>query len=173
MISRVIWRHHFSLVGKMPAVVMQFVSHPRPGSDLATILQLAKDGATLWRKHGASLKLGARLIPPAPGLPRYGHFIPPRDGAEAPPDPDPLRRRTVPPAPPACHPDAASSPTTASRAHPASSTTNSDAHRGGRRRSDPVPAQRVRRRARNARLFARPPHSAIEHQCRDRFFERS
>ncbi|TFV45942.1 hypothetical protein E4K65_22980 [Bradyrhizobium niftali] len=82
MTNRVIWRHHFSLVGKMPAVVMQFVSHPRPGSDLATILQLAKDGATLWRKHGASLKLGARLIPPAPGLPRYGHFIPPRDGAD-------------------------------------------------------------------------------------------
>ncbi|WP_396604636.1 hypothetical protein ACFLEY_11180 [Bradyrhizobium sp. YCK136] len=39
----------------MPAVVMQFVSHPRPGSDLATILQLAKDGATLWKKHGADV----------------------------------------------------------------------------------------------------------------------
>ena len=50
----------------MLAVIMQFVSHPRPGRDLATILQLAKDGATLWRKHGASLKLGARLIPPRP-----------------------------------------------------------------------------------------------------------
>jgi hypothetical protein len=36
----------------MPAVVMQFVSHPRPGSDLATILQLAKDGDTLEKARG-------------------------------------------------------------------------------------------------------------------------
>jgi len=39
----------------MPAVVMQFVSHPKPGSDLATVLQLAKDGAVLWRNHGADV----------------------------------------------------------------------------------------------------------------------
>src|SRR5215467_12376051 len=44
-----------SMEGKMPAVVMQFVSHPKPGSDLATVLQLAKDGAVLWRKHGADV----------------------------------------------------------------------------------------------------------------------
>ncbi|WP_246786645.1 hypothetical protein [Bradyrhizobium sp. USDA 3458] len=41
--------------GKMPAVIMQFVSHPRTGSDLATIPPLAKDGASLWRKHGADV----------------------------------------------------------------------------------------------------------------------
>jgi hypothetical protein len=51
----VVWRHILSMEGKMPAVVMQFVSHPKPGSDLATILQLAKDGAVLWRKHGADV----------------------------------------------------------------------------------------------------------------------
>ena len=39
----------------MPAVVIQFVSHPRPGSDLTTVLQLAKDAAVLWRKHGADV----------------------------------------------------------------------------------------------------------------------
>ena len=42
----------------MPAVVMQFVSHPRPGSDLATVIQLAKDAAALWRKHGADVAIG-------------------------------------------------------------------------------------------------------------------
>jgi len=39
----------------MPAVVAQFVSHPKPGSDLATVIQLAKDAAVLWRKHGADV----------------------------------------------------------------------------------------------------------------------
>lgn len=39
----------------MPAVVLQFVSHPKPGGDLATVIQLAKDGAVLWRKHGAEV----------------------------------------------------------------------------------------------------------------------
>ena len=43
----------------MPAVVMQFVSHPRPGSDLATVIQLAKDAAALWRKHGADVSYWA------------------------------------------------------------------------------------------------------------------
>ena len=39
----------------MPAVVMQFVSHPQPGSDLATVVELAKEAAVLWRKHGADV----------------------------------------------------------------------------------------------------------------------
>ena len=39
----------------MPGVVLQFVSHPRPGSDLATVIQLAKEAAVLWRKHGADV----------------------------------------------------------------------------------------------------------------------
>lgn len=39
----------------MPAVVLQFVSHPRPGSDLSAVIQLAKDAAVLWRKHGADV----------------------------------------------------------------------------------------------------------------------
>jgi hypothetical protein len=41
--------------GKMPAAVMQFVSHPKPGSDLATVIELAKEAAVLWRKHGADV----------------------------------------------------------------------------------------------------------------------
>jgi hypothetical protein len=41
--------------GKMPGVVMQFISHPKPGSDLATVIQLAKEAAVLWRKHGADV----------------------------------------------------------------------------------------------------------------------
>ena len=39
----------------MPAVAMQFVSHPKPGSDLATVIELAKEAAVLWRKHGADV----------------------------------------------------------------------------------------------------------------------
>jgi hypothetical protein len=41
--------------GKMPAAVMQFISHPKPGSDLATVIELAKEAAVLWRKHGADV----------------------------------------------------------------------------------------------------------------------
>src|SRR5262245_6646259 len=52
MTHQVIWRHTLSMEGKMRAVVMQFVSHPKPGSDLATVLQLANDGAVLWRTRG-------------------------------------------------------------------------------------------------------------------------
>ena len=39
----------------MPAVVMQFVSHPKPGSDLAAVVELAKEAAVIWRKHGADV----------------------------------------------------------------------------------------------------------------------
>ena len=39
----------------MPGVVLQFVSRPRPGSDLATVIQIAKEAAVLWRKHGANV----------------------------------------------------------------------------------------------------------------------
>ena len=40
---------------------------------------------------------------------------------------------------------------------------------GATAESDPA----ARRRSRNVRLFARLPQTPIEHQCRDRFFDRS
>ena len=39
----------------MPAVVVQYVSKPKPGSSLETIMQLSKEAAALWRKHGAEV----------------------------------------------------------------------------------------------------------------------
>ena len=39
----------------MPAVVVQYVSKPKPGSDLQTIMQISKEAAALWRKHGADV----------------------------------------------------------------------------------------------------------------------
>ena len=39
----------------MPAVVVQYVSRPKPGSSLETIMQLSKEAAALWRKHGAEV----------------------------------------------------------------------------------------------------------------------
>lgn len=39
----------------MPAVIVQYVSKPKPGSSLETIMQLSKEAAALWRKHGAEV----------------------------------------------------------------------------------------------------------------------
>ena len=39
----------------MPAVVVQYVTKPKPGSDLQAIMQLSKEAATLWRKHGGNV----------------------------------------------------------------------------------------------------------------------
>jgi hypothetical protein len=39
----------------MPAVVVQYVSKPKPGSSLETIMQLSKEAAALWRKHGGEV----------------------------------------------------------------------------------------------------------------------
>jgi hypothetical protein len=39
----------------MPAVVVQYVSKPKPGSDLQTIMQISKEAAALWRKHGGDV----------------------------------------------------------------------------------------------------------------------
>jgi hypothetical protein len=37
------------------AVIAQFVSRPQPGSDLASIVGIAKEAAALWRKHGGDV----------------------------------------------------------------------------------------------------------------------
>jgi hypothetical protein len=39
----------------MPAVLIQYVSKPKPGSDLAAIMQFSKEAAALWRKHGGEV----------------------------------------------------------------------------------------------------------------------
>jgi hypothetical protein len=41
--------HHFKGEQKM-AVVLQVVSKPNPGSDMAKILEMVKEAAVLWRK---------------------------------------------------------------------------------------------------------------------------
>lgn len=38
----------------MPATVLQFVFRPNPGSDVKEVVQLAKEAAGLWGKHGAN-----------------------------------------------------------------------------------------------------------------------
>ena len=45
--------HHRGSI--MPRVVVQYVSKPRPGSNLATILEIAKEAAAIWRKHGGNV----------------------------------------------------------------------------------------------------------------------
>jgi hypothetical protein len=37
------------------AVVAQYISRPQPGSDLASIVGIAKEAAALWRKHGGEV----------------------------------------------------------------------------------------------------------------------
>jgi hypothetical protein len=39
----------------MPAVLIQYVSKPKPGSDFATIMLISKEAAALWRKHGGEV----------------------------------------------------------------------------------------------------------------------
>ena len=41
----------------MSAAMIQFVFRPNPGSNLPTILELAKEAAGLWRKQGAEVSL--------------------------------------------------------------------------------------------------------------------
>jgi hypothetical protein len=36
------------------AMVAQFVYKPRPGSDMASVIETSKVAAKLWKKHGAS-----------------------------------------------------------------------------------------------------------------------
>jgi hypothetical protein len=38
------------------SMVAQFVVKPNPGSDLAAIIELAKESAVLWRKYGAKVR---------------------------------------------------------------------------------------------------------------------
>jgi hypothetical protein len=38
----------------MSAAMIQFVFRPNPGSNLPAILELAKESANLWKKHGAA-----------------------------------------------------------------------------------------------------------------------
>jgi hypothetical protein len=38
------------------AVVVQYVVKPNPGSDLAGIIELAKESAVLWRKYGGKAR---------------------------------------------------------------------------------------------------------------------
>jgi len=38
------------------AMVAQFVVKPNPGSDLAGIIELAKESAVLWRKYGGNVR---------------------------------------------------------------------------------------------------------------------
>ena len=37
------------------AVVVQYVVKPNPGSDAAAIVEMAKEGAVIWRKHGGKV----------------------------------------------------------------------------------------------------------------------
>ena len=39
------------------AVTAQFVFRPNPGTDLNVLMPLVKEGAGLWRKHGAAVSL--------------------------------------------------------------------------------------------------------------------
>ena len=46
----------------MPAVIVQYVSKPRPGSSLPTILEHTKEAASLFRKHGADVSVWTELV---------------------------------------------------------------------------------------------------------------
>jgi hypothetical protein len=41
----------------MPAAIVQYVFKPNPGCDPLALLEMAKEGATIWRKHGAQVSL--------------------------------------------------------------------------------------------------------------------
>ena len=36
-------------------IVVQYVVKPNPGSDAAAIIEMAKEGAIIWRKHGGKV----------------------------------------------------------------------------------------------------------------------
>ena len=41
----------------MPAAIVQYVFKPNPGCDPLTLLEMVKEGAGIWRKHGAQVSL--------------------------------------------------------------------------------------------------------------------
>jgi hypothetical protein len=41
----------------MPAAILQYVFKPNPGCDLPQLVGLIKEAATLWRTHGADVRL--------------------------------------------------------------------------------------------------------------------
>lgn len=41
----------------MASAIVQFVFKPNPGTDMLALLELAKEGAGIWRKHGADVSL--------------------------------------------------------------------------------------------------------------------
>jgi hypothetical protein len=41
----------------MPAAIVQYVFKPTPGCDLSQLMGLVKEAATMWRTHGAEVKL--------------------------------------------------------------------------------------------------------------------
>lgn len=46
----------------MPAVLIQYVSKPKPGGDLAAIIQMSKEAAAVWRKHVARSAIGPSSV---------------------------------------------------------------------------------------------------------------
>jgi hypothetical protein len=43
----------------MPAAVIQFVFKPNPGAELPALMELVKEAAGMWKKHGAEVSLWA------------------------------------------------------------------------------------------------------------------
>lgn len=41
----------------MASAIVQFVFKPNPGCDMLALLEMAKEGAGIWRKHGAEVSL--------------------------------------------------------------------------------------------------------------------
>jgi hypothetical protein len=46
----------------MTAAVIQYVFRPNPGADMPALMELIKEGATLWKKHGADVSLWATQV---------------------------------------------------------------------------------------------------------------
>jgi hypothetical protein len=44
------------------AIVVQYVSKPNPGSDMAAIVALAKESAVLWRKYGGKVSFWTVVV---------------------------------------------------------------------------------------------------------------
>ena len=41
----------------MPAAIVQYVFKPNPGCDVGQLMGLVKEAATMWRTHGAEVRL--------------------------------------------------------------------------------------------------------------------
>ena len=41
----------------MPAAIVQYVFKPTPGCDMGQLMGLEKEAATMWRTHGAEVRL--------------------------------------------------------------------------------------------------------------------